>query len=77
MRRTSRKSPTVEKNEDNKKRKSGDNRRSLDAHKKNAKSPDQRVTRPPPSKYNNFTDLTKSHEDVFLATEHIGVYRAH
>ena len=31
--------------------------------------------RPPPSKYNNFTDLTRSHEDVFLATEHTGVYK--
>ena len=39
------------------------------------RSPDQRVIRPPPSKYNNFIDLTRSHEDVFLATNHIGVYK--
>ena len=30
---------------------------------------------PPSSKYNNFTDLTRSREDVFLATEHTGVYK--
>ena len=47
---------SAEKNGDNKKRKSGDHRRFLDAHLKNVKSPDQWVTRPPPSKYNNFTD---------------------
>ena len=31
--------------------------------------------RPPIRKYNNFTDLTRSREDVFLATEHTGVYK--
>ena len=51
---------SIEKNRDNKKRKSGDRRLSLDVYQKNAKSSDQRVTRPPPSKYNNFTDLTRS-----------------
>ena len=69
------KSITTEKNEDNKKRKSGDLRWSPSAHKKKAKSPDQRVLRPPLSKYNNFTDLIRSREDVFLATEHTGVYK--
>ena len=69
------KSTTAEKNEDNKKRKSGDRQRSPDVHKKKAKSPDQRVMRPPLSKYNNFTDLTRSREDVFLATEYTGVYK--
>ena len=44
------KSATTEKNEDKKKRKSGDRQRSSDAHKKKAKSPDQKVPRPPPSK---------------------------
>ena len=34
-----------------------------------------RVLRPPPSKYNNFTDLTRSREDVFLAIEHTGIYK--
>ena len=66
---------STEKNGDSKKCKSGDHRRSLDAYQKEAKSLDQRVPRPPPSKYNNFTGLTMSHEDVFLATEHIGVYK--
>ena len=69
------KSVTTEKKKDNKKRKSGDHRRFLDAHKKKAKSPDQRVPRPSPSKYNNFTNLTRSREDVFLATEKTGVYK--
>ena len=59
-----------EKNGDNKKRKSGDCRRFPDVHQKKAKSQDQQVTKPPSSKYNNFTDLTRSHEDVFLDTEH-------
>ena len=69
------KSATTEKNEDNKKRKSGYHRRSPDMDKKKAKSPDQRVPRPPLSKYNNFTDLTRSREDVFLAIEHTGIYK--
>ena len=69
------KSTSTEKNRDNKKQKSGDRRRSLDAHQKKAKSPDQRVPRPLLSKYNNFTDLTRSHVDVFLAMEHTGVYK--
>ena len=66
---------SAEKNGDNKKCKSGDSRRSLDAHQKKAKSPDQWVTRPPSSKYNNFTDLTRSREDVFLATDNMRVYK--
>ena len=70
-----RKFVSTEKNGDSKKCKSGDHRRSPDAHQKKAKSPDQRVPRPPPSKYNNFTDLTRSREDVFLATEHTGIYK--
>ena len=65
---------STEKNEENKKRKGRDHRRSPDAHQKKAKNPDQKVSIPPPSKYNNFTDLTRSREDVFLATEHTGVY---
>ena len=69
------KSKSIEKNGDNKKRKGGDCRRSPDAHQKKAKSLDQRFSRPHPSKYNNFTNLTRSHEDVFLATEHMGVYK--
>ena len=40
-----------------------------------AKSPDRRVPRPPSSKYTNFTDLTGSHKEVFLATEQIGIYK--
>ena len=69
------KSATAEKSEDNKKSKSGYHQRSLDGHKKKAKTPDQRVARTPPRKYNNFIDLTRSREDVFLATEHTGVYK--
>ena len=65
----------TEKNGDNKKRKNRDRRRSPDAHQKKAKSSDQRVTRPPLRKYNNFTDLTRSCKDVFLAIEHTGVYK--
>ena len=65
----------AEKNKDNKTCKSRDSRRSLEASKKKGKSPDQRVPRPLPSKYNNFIDLTKSHEDVFFVTEHTGVYK--
>ena len=42
---------------------------------KKANIQDQRVPRPPPSKYNNFTDLTRLCEDVFLATEHTGMYK--
>ena len=38
---------SAEKNGDNKKRMSGDRQWSLDAHQKKAKSPDQRVLRPP------------------------------
>ena len=41
---------TTGKREDNKKRKSGDRQRSPDEHEKKAKSPDQRVPRPPLSK---------------------------
>ena len=44
-------------------------------HQKKAKSSDQRVPRPHPSKYNNFIDLTRLREDVFLATEHTGMYK--
>ena len=69
------KSESAEKNGDNKKWKSRDRRRSPDTNQKKAKSPDQWVTRPTPSKYNSFTDLTRSREDVFLATEHTGVYK--
>ena len=64
-----RKTQSAENNGYNKKRKNRDRRRSPDAYQKKAKCSDQRVTRPPPSKYNNFTDLTRSREDVFLATE--------
>ena len=63
------------KNEDSKRRKSRDRRRSLDTYQKKAKSPDQRVPRPPLSKYNNFTDLMRSCDDVFLVTEHKGMYK--
>ena len=70
-----RKSATVERNEDNKKHKNGDRQQSPDVSKKKVKSPNQRVPRTPPSKYNNFTDLTKSVEDVFLAIEHTSVYK--
>ena len=66
---------SAEKNGDSKKRKSGDRRWSPDEHNKEAKSPNQRVPIPPLSKYNNFTDLNRSCEDVFLATEHTGVYK--
>ena len=66
---------SAEKNGDSKKRKSEDRRRSPDAHQKKTKNPDQRVPRPPLSKYNNFTDLTRSRKDVLLATEHMGVYK--
>ena len=67
------KSTPTEKNGENKKRKSGDRRRSVDANNKKAKSQDQRVPRPPRSKYNNFTSLNRSREDVFLATKHTGI----
>ena len=30
---------------------------------------------PPPSKYNNFTDLTRLREEVFLAMEYTGMYK--
>ena len=40
-----------------------------------AKSLDQRVPRPLPSKYTNFTNLTRSREEVFLATEQTSVYK--
>ena len=43
--------------------------RTENAHQKKAKSLDQKVIRPRPSKYNNFANLTRSREDVFLATE--------
>ena len=61
------KSTPTEKSRENKKRKSGDHRQSLEVNNKKAKSPDQKVPRPPPSKYTNFTDLTRSREEVFLA----------
>ena len=70
-----RKSQSVEKNGDPKKSKNGDRQQSPDVHQKKAKSPNQRVTRPPLSKYSNFTDLTRLHEDVFLATESTRVYK--
>ena len=69
------KSTFAEKNSDIKKHKSGDHRQSPDAYKKKAKSPDQRILRPILRKYNNFTNLIRSREDVFFATEHIGVYK--
>ena len=69
------KSTPTEKNRENKKRKSRDHRISLDANNKKGKNPDQRVLRPHMSKYNNFTDLIRSRENVFLAIEHTSVYK--
>ena len=36
---------------------------------KKPKAPDQRVPRPPPSKFMNYTDLVSSRKDVFMAAE--------
>ena len=70
-----RKPTPTEKSRKNKKHKNGDRRRSPEANNKKAKSPDQRVLIPPPSKYTNFTYLTRLREKVFLATEQRGVYK--
>ena len=60
------KSALVEKNNDNgKKRKNGDRHPSPDKTNKKPKAPYQRVSRPPPSKCTNYTDLVSSQEDVF------------
>ena len=69
------KSTPAEKSGKNKKHKSGNHRWSQEANNKKAKSPDQRVPRPPSSKYTNFTDLTGSREEVLLATEQTSVYK--
>ena len=70
-----RKSTLTEKGKENKKHKNEDHRRSLEANNKKAKSLDQRVPRPLPSKYTKFTDLPRSREEVFLATEQTCVYK--
>ena len=62
------KSTTTKKNEDNKKRKSGDCRRSLDPHKKKAKSSDQRVPRSLLSKYVYKTEIY-----IYYAIAHVAI----
>ena len=65
----------AEKSKESKKRKNRDHQRSLETNNKKAKSLDQRVPRPPSSKYTNFTKLTGSHEEDLLATEQTGVFK--
>ena len=69
------KSTLAEKSGENKGCKNGDSQGSPKVNNKKAKSPDQRVPRPPPSKYTNFIDLTSSCEEVFLATKQTSVYK--
>ena len=59
----------AEKSEESKKRKNGDHQRSPETNNKKAKNLDQRVLRPPSSKYTNFTEPIGSREKVFLVAK--------
>ena len=61
--------PSDKSNNNGTKQKNGDRRPSLEKTNKKAKAPDLRVSRPPPGKFKNYTDLISSREDIFLATE--------
>ena len=66
----------AEKNNDNgKKRKNEDRHLSPEKTNKKPKAPNQKVPRPPPNKFTNYTDLVSSREDVFIAAEQTGVFK--
>ena len=67
--------PAENNNDNGKKRKNGDRRSSLEKTNKKPKTSDQRVLRPPPSKFVNYTDLVSLWEDVFIAAEQTGVFK--
>ena len=67
--------PAEKKNDNGKKQKNGDCHLSLDKMNKKPKALDQRVPRPPPSKFTNYTNLVSSREDVFMAMEQTGVFK--
>ena len=62
-------------NDDGKKRKNGDHCPSSEKMNKKPKVADQRVLRPPPSKFTNYTDLVSSRKDVFMAVEQTRVFK--
>ena len=66
--------PSEKNNDNDKTQKNGDCHSSLEKTNKKAKDPDSRVSRPPPRKFTNYTDLVSSQEDVFMAIEHIGLF---
>ena len=61
--------PSEKSNDNKKKWKNRDCRPSLEKTYKKAKAHDQRVPRPPPDKFTNYTYLISSREDVFMAAE--------
>ena len=67
--------PAEKNNDDGKKWKNGDRCPSLEKTNKKPKTPDQKVSRPPPSKFENYTDLVFSREDVFMAAEQTRVFK--
>ena len=52
--------PAKKNNDNGKKQKNGDHRPSLEKTNKKPKAPNQRVPRPPPSKFTNYTDMISS-----------------
>ena len=65
-----RKPVLAEKNNDNgKKQKNEDRCPSLEKMNKKPNAPDQKVARPPPSEFTNYTDLISLQEDVLMAAE--------
>ena len=70
------KSTSAKKSNDNgKKRKNGDYYPSLEKENKKLKAPNLRVSRPPPSKFTNYTDLVSSRKDVFMVAEQTEVFK--
>ena len=65
----------AKKSEESKKHKNVDRQRSPETNNKKTESPNQMVPRPPLSRYTNFTELTSSREELFLATEQTDVFK--
>ena len=61
--------PAKKNNDNGKKQKNGDHHPSPDKTNKKPNALDQRVPRPPPSKFTNYTNLVLSREDIFMVSE--------
>ena len=67
--------PSEKNNDNGKKRKNGDRHPSPEKTNNKPKAPYQRVPRPPPSKFTNYTNLVSSQEDDFMATEQTWLFK--